>query len=118
MQNFLDNTGKYQVDYNRIPSIMDNETTRMIKGCVDTLATKADELVSVIKNINFSIPVSEEIKEYARVAKDTENLTEKEFEERFNAEYERSKKLGSCGWIPSEYCNEKEIDMWYQYLHD
>lgn len=97
---------------------MDNEAKGMIKGCVDTLTAKADELVSVIKNINFSILVLEEIKEYARIAKDTENLTEKEFEERFNAGYERSKKLGSCGWIPFEYCNEKEIDMWYQYLHD
>jgi len=76
IQNFLDNTGKYQVDYDRISSIMDNEATRMIKGCMYTLAAKADELVSIIKNINFSILVSEKIKKYARIVKDTENLTE------------------------------------------
>ena len=62
--------------------------------------------------------MSEEFKEYVKVVKKAENLTEKEFERRFNAEYEKNWELGEHGWIPSEHSNPRIIQMRYQYLHD
>lgn len=85
---------------------------------VNKYAETAKKWAIAIKNDNFPIPVSEEFKEYAQVVKESESLTEKEFERRFNIEYERNWELGEHGWIPSEHSNPRIIQMWYQYLNE
>ena len=117
MQNLLSDVGKYQIDYNKVSSIINNEFTKKMKRCADEFGAKIEEWAAVIKNMNFSIPISEELREYARIAEEAENLTEEEFEKRFQEEYKQSRELGEYGWIPSEHCNPKEINMWYHYIH-
>lgn len=85
---------------------------------VNKYAETAKKWAIAIKNDNFPIPVSEEFKEYAQVVKEAESLTEKEFERRFNIEYERNRELGEHGWIPSEHSNPRIIKMWYQHLNE
>lgn len=110
MQNILSSLGSNQIDYNKI-SLINNVFA-------NEFAEKIEKWAAVIKNNTFSIPLSQELKEYARVAKEAENLTEEEFERRFSTEYGRNRELGEHGWIPSEHCTPKEIKMWHQYLYD
>lgn len=105
-QNFL-------LSINNFPKITSN--SRLMSK---EFAEKMEELTSFVKNITVSIPFSKELEEYAKIARESENLTEEEFEKRFNAEYTRNKELGEYGWIPSEHCTPKEINMWHQCLQD
>lgn len=117
MQNLLSDVGKYQIDYNRVSSIINNGFTEKIERYADEFVAKIEEWAADIKNINFSIPISDELREYARIAEEAEELTEEEFEKRFQEEYKQSRELGEYGWVPSGYCTPKEINMWHQYIH-
>ena len=62
--------------------------------------------------------MSEEFKKYVNVVKETEGLSEEEFEKRFSVEVERSRELGRNGWIPTEHGNPRHFAEWTRYIHE
>lgn len=76
------------------------------------------QLGEVWKSRLVNLSISKEFQTYLQIVKDSEGLSEKEFEEKFSAELKQSKKLGSHGWIPSEYGNPKDISEWADYVDE
>ena len=56
------------------------------------------------------------LKYYQQEIRETEGLTEEEFEEKYRFEIERSEKFGKNGWVISEYLNPTDIKNWKQSL--
>lgn len=65
-----------------------------------------------------SFQLSEEVREFIRETKESENLSEEEFEKRYGAEFEICKTLGEHGWVVSGHSNPKYIKNWYKALID
>jgi len=56
------------------------------------------------------------LKNYQREVRETEGLTEAEFEEKYRTEIEWSEKFGKNGWVISEHTNPADIKNWEQLL--
>lgn len=63
-----------------------------------------------------SFQLSEEVKEFIREAKESESLSEEEFEKKYGSEFEVCKTLGEHGWVVSGYSNPRYIKNWYKAL--
>lgn len=59
------------------------------------------QLGEVWKSRLVNLSISKEFQTYLQIVKDSEGLSENEFEEKFSAELKQSKKLGSHGYHPS-----------------
>lgn len=55
-------------------------------------------------------------KNYQQEVRETEGLTEAEFEEKYRSEIEWSEKFGKNGWVISEHSNPADIKNWEQLL--
>lgn len=110
MKNILLSIGVNQIVFDKTSASLNNLY-------ITEFAERLEKLSSAIKNNTFSMFLSEELEEYIKVVKKTEDLTEEEFETWFSNEYERSIELGEKGWIPSKHGNPREISEWYQYLY-
>ena len=71
-----------------------------------------------IKTNSLIFSMSDEFREYANIVRESEGLSEEEFEKKFSAEIERSRELGRNGWIPSEHGNPRDFAEWSKYLHE
>lgn len=63
-----------------------------------------------------SFQLSEEAKEFIREVKESESLSEEEFEKKYGSEFEVCKTLGEHGWVVSGYSNPRYIKDWYKSL--
>lgn len=63
-----------------------------------------------------SFQLSEEVKEFIREAKESESLSEEEFEKKYGSEFEVCKTLGEYGWVVSRHSNPRYIKKWYKAL--
>ena len=63
-----------------------------------------------------SFQLSEEVKEFIREAKESESLSEEEFEKKNGSEFEVCKTLGEHGWVVSGHSNPRYIKNWYKAL--
>ena len=59
---------------------------------------------------------AEMLKNYQQEVRETEGLTEAEFEEKYRSEIEWSEKFGKNGWVISEHSNPADIKNWEQLL--
>lgn len=63
-----------------------------------------------------ALSISEKFRDYIKIVKESEGLTEKEFEEKFSTELEQSIKLGQHGWVPSEHGNPRNFSEWAEWI--
>ena len=63
-----------------------------------------------------SFQLSEEAKEFIREVKESESLSEEEFEKKYGSEFEACKTLGEHGWVVSGHSNPRYIKDWYKSL--
>lgn len=56
------------------------------------------------------------VREFIRETKESESLSEEEFEKKYGGEFEICKTLGEHGWVVSEHSNPKYIKNWYKAL--
>lgn len=75
--------------------------------------------------LNFSIPKIEGIEELAKrfqalaaEAKESEGLSEDEFEARYAPEVSTAEEIGKQGWVISQFTGPNTIDEWHQALKD
>lgn len=66
-----------------------------------------------LKEIFTSFQLSEEMQEYIKETKASENLSENDFEAKYGGEIEVCRTLGSKGWIVSGHATPREIQGWY-----
>lgn len=63
-----------------------------------------------------TLQLSDEVKEFIREAKESESLSEEEFEKKYGGEFEVCKTLGEHGWVVSEHSNPRYIKNWHKAL--
>lgn len=75
--------------------------------------------------LNFSVPKIEWIEELAKrfqalaaEAKESEGLSEDEFEARYAPEVSLAEEIGKQGWVISQFTGPNTIDEWHQALKD
>lgn len=56
------------------------------------------------------------MKNFIAETKESEKLSQTDFEEKYSYEMEVCKKLGRAGWVISEHSNPREIKEWYEFL--
>ena len=83
-----------------------------IKSQMKELSRVAEQLSEVIP----SFQLSEEVRKFIQEAKESESLSEEEFEKRYGEEFEVYKVLGSNGWVVSGHSNPRYIKNWYKAL--
>ena len=99
-----------QIDFNK----MEKRLTELKKLVPCDLMTLQERLIT---NSNLFL-MTDKFREYVKVVRETEGITEEEFEQKFSKEIERSRKLGRNGWIPSEHGKPKHIAEWSEYILD
>ena len=60
--------------------------------------------------------LSEEMKEFIQVIKESESLSEEKFEKKYGEEFEICRTLGEHGWVVSGHSNPRYIKNWYNAL--
>lgn len=94
---------------------------KIAKNLMENTKLFSDKLIALQDKIrdNFLIcSMSDEFKEYVRVVKETEGLSEEEFEKKFSVQIERSRELGKNGWIPTEHGTPKDFIEWYKHINE
>ena len=99
-----------QIDFSK----MEKRLTELKKLVPCDLMTLQERLIT---NSNLFL-MTDKFREYVKVVRETEGITEEEFEQKFSKEIERSRKLGRNGWIPSEHVKPKHIAEWSEYILD
>lgn len=99
-----------QIDFSK----MEKRLTELKKLVPCDLMTLQERLIT---NSNLFL-MTDKFRKYVKVVRETEGITEEEFEQKFSKEIERSRKLGRSGWIPSEHGKPKDIAEWSEYLPD
>ena len=74
-----------------------------IKNQMKDLSRVSEQLSGVFP----SFQLSEEVKEFIREAKESESLSEEEFEKKYGSEFEVCKTLGEHGWVVSGHSNPR-----------
>lgn len=77
------------------------------------------DFTQISKQLTGILPtfqLSKEMQEYIQEAKESEKLTEEEFEKKYSEEFKKCKFLGDNGWVVSGYSNPRHIENWYKAL--
>lgn len=80
------------------------------------LSDKLNEWKNSFNNMPGILRLAETLRNYQQEVRETEGLTETEFEEKYRAEIEWSEKFGKNGWVISEHSNPADIKNWEQLL--
>lgn len=59
---------------------------------------------------------SEELRDFVDETKESEKLSQMEFEKKYLFEMNVCKQLGNAGWVISEHSNPRKIKEWYSFL--
>lgn len=77
---------------------------------------QGSNIANLAKQLDGIFPtfqLSDEMREFIKEAKESEQLSEDEFEFKYGEEIEICKTLGANGWIVSGHSNPREISQWY-----
>ena len=85
---------------------------------INRIGRQLSQLNELYSNSLVELSISKKFRNYIRIVKESEGLTEKEFEEKFSPELEQSKKLGQHGWVPSEYGNPRAYSEWAEWIEE
>ena len=83
---------------------------------INRIGRQLSQLNELCSNDLVALSISEKFRDYIKIVKESEGLTEKEFEEKFSSELEQSIKLGQHGWVPSEYGNPRDFSEWAEWI--
>lgn len=109
----MDGINKFIEEFSKIAKVnLDLVQFEKIKEPLQELSKK---LQDAVENVSFDF-LTEEMKKYIDETKANENLSQNEFEDKYDHEIEVCKKLGNSGWVVSEHSNPREIREWHELL--
>ena len=91
---------------------LDENMCRIIKNYILPKCVELKHLSEMFPTFQLS----EEMKEFIREAKESESLSEEEFEKKYGGEFKICKTLGEHGWVVSGHSNPRHIKNWYEAL--
>ncbi len=86
-----------------------------IKKMNASLNEFSEGIRKVTENLSLDF-FTEEMKEYLLEVKNSEKLTQSDFEAKYSYEINICKQLGNAGWVVSEHSNPREVKEWYELL--
>ena len=95
-----------------VKSVSDNFDKKQIQNLTDSLQQFSLALKKATENISLNF-FTEEMQNYIAEMKESEKLSQSEFEAKYSYEIEVCKKLGRAGWVVSEHSNPREVKEWY-----
>lgn len=69
-----------------------------------------------LSEVFSSFQLSEEVRKFIQETKESEKLSEEEFEKKYGEEFEVCKILGENGWVISGHSNPRDIQHWFNAL--
>lgn len=96
-------------------SVSSDINTEQIEKSGAVLQQYVSALQKVIGNISL-VFLTEEMENYIAEIKESEKLSQSEFEAKYSYEMEICKQLGRAGWVISEYSNPAGSKEWYDLL--
>ena len=69
-----------------------------------------------LSELTQTFQLSEEMKGFIQAVKESESLSEEEFEKKYGEEFEVCRTLGEHGWVVSGHSNPRYIQNWYKAL--
>lgn len=84
---------------------------------IEGMNVLVQNFASALKNITANVSLqffTDEMKNYIAETKESEKLSQEEFEQKYSYEMDICKKLGRAGWVISEHSNPREIEEWYE----
>lgn len=96
-------------------SISDNFDKEQFKKLNISLQQFSSALQKATEDISLHF-FTEEMKNYIAETKESEKLSQSEFEAKYSYEMEVCKRLGRAGWVISEHSNPREVKEWFDLL--
>ena len=103
----------------QLRSILSQDISTELSNRLTELKSQMKDFSRFLEQLSEVIPsfhLSEEVREFIQEAKESESLSEEEFEKRYGEEFEVCKVLGSNGWVVSGHSNPRYIKNWYRAL--
>ncbi|MFR3439697.1 MAG: hypothetical protein ACLTSN_05115 [Clostridium sp.] len=103
----------------QLRSILSQDISTELSNRLTEIKSQMKDLSRVSEQLSKAIPsfqLSEKVWEFIREAKESENLSEEEFEKKYGEEFEVCKVLGNNGWVVSGHSNPRYINNWYKAL--
>lgn len=103
----------------QLRSILSQDISTELSNRLTEIKSQMKDFSRVSEQLSEVIPsfqLSEEVREFIQEAKESESLSEEEFEKRYGEEFEVCKVLGSNGWVVSGHSNPRYIKNWYRAL--
>lgn len=98
-----------------VKSVSDNFDKKQIQNLTASLQQFSLALKKATENISLNF-FTEEMQNYIAEMKESEKLSQSEFEAKYSYEIEVCKKLGRAGWVVSEHSNPREVKEWYDLM--
>ena len=86
-----------------------------IKKMNASLNEFSEGMRKVTENLSLDF-FTEEMKDYLVEVKNSERLSQSDFEAKYSYEINICKQLGNAGWVVSEHSNPREVVEWYELL--
>lgn len=106
---------------NLLKEFSDSITCNIDKEQIEQLNASLQQFGSALQKATENISLhffDEEIKNFIAETKESEKLSQSEFEAKYSCEMEICQQLGRAGWVVSEYSNPAEVEKWYKLLTD
>lgn len=113
MSFYQDNMANLMKEF--VKSVSGNFDKKQIQNLTTSLQQFSLTLKKATENISFNF-FTEEMQNYIAEMKESEKLSQSEFEAKYSYEIEVCKKLGRAGWVVSEHSNPREVKEWYDLL--
>lgn len=105
---------------NLLKEVSESISSNFNKIQIEELGATLQQFASAVRqvtNVSFDL-FTEEMESYIAELKESEKLSQAEFEMKYSYEMEVCKQLGRSGWVISEYSNPAEVEAWYKLLQD
>ena len=113
MSFYQDNMANLMKEF--VKSVDDNFDKKQIQNLTASLQQFNLALKKATENISLNF-FTEEMQNYIAEMKESEKLSQSEFEAKYSYEIEVCKKLGRAGWVVSEHSNPRKVKEWYDLL--
>lgn len=110
MSFYQDNMANLMKEF--VKSVDDNFDKKQIQNLTASLQQFSLALKKATENISLNF-FTEEMQNYIAEMKESEKLSQSEFEAKYSYEIEVCKKLGRAGWVVSEHSNPRKVKEWY-----
>lgn len=102
-------------EFNRITKV--NIDLVQFENIKEPLLELSERLKQMSEDFSVTF-LSEDMKRFVEEVKESEKLSQSEFEEKYAHEIEICSRLGNAGWVISEHINSSIIKAWYKLLCD